>query len=340
MFASISPPKTRSEHEMADYIEILCLVNKDHEIDASTAAHRVYEESDLDVEADDSRYDLKIEYEDTEVEPYGSDSDDAQLEEDPNDSRNNRANDWFLYLQSRQKLYTDFYPFIVEHRRIRRKGKLSENNRLYIYLLLSSNLRVVQRENGGINTLTTDFERLCEIALREYLPGFYVKRCGKSLDNSSDVPSKLVDMIEYLAGEMNEPCVLTDEYRQKIGDRNTGDGGLDVLAYRRPHEDDIAEGSLIVFGQCACGDNWIKKKREASAGEWGQRINFFHPPATVLFIPYGFRDSQGRWARPDILSGCILMDRLRICRLLTGQGITNLQSSQIVEELIGFSEDI
>lgn len=109
--------------------------------------------------------------------------------------------------------------------------------------------------------------------------------------------------------DISEPGQFTD--------RNTGDGGLDLVAFKHPCENENIPGSLICFAQCACGpDNWERKQHDSSHGNWQNRINFMHRPANFMFTPVCFRDSEGQWFLKDKILNSILMDSPRILQLI------------------------
>ncbi len=71
-------------------------------------------------------------------------------------------------------------------------------------------------------------------------------------------------------------------------------------------------------GQCACSaDDWENKQFESHYLTWRNRINFMHRPANFVFVPICFRDSNGNWFDKDKIHDSILIDRLRICALLS-----------------------
>lgn len=317
---SISPPNEReSTFLMADYVEMLCLCGPYNEISLEDALTRVYHT----VESEAAR--------------------EARFEENPNniesepefkDIQCNAAEDWFGHLTYRQGAFKDFYPFELSDNSLRLKSPLSIKAKLYISLLFCSSLRLIEKKFW--DSLTSDFELLSAEILKSYLPSFDVFHFGKSQSSRTVFPNKLGDAINQLAHKLNEQPV----YDQKdFNDKNTGDGGLDVFAWR-PFPDDLkTSATLICLGQCSCSpDQWTKKQYESSFENWRKRINFVHPTANFMFVPFCFRRSDGEWFERDKISS-VLVDRLRICSLLNSSNLENFSFFQDVNNFIERYQD-
>lgn len=118
----------------ADYIELLCLANFDGEISKIDVVDRLSErERDL---KESSFEDLEeIEELDKEENEYPT------RRSEISDKWEVDLSNWFRVLQYRQALYGDSYPFIITDSEIkRREGDFSIQQKLYLYLLLCSNL--------------------------------------------------------------------------------------------------------------------------------------------------------------------------------------------------------
>lgn len=92
------------------------------------------------------------------------------------------------------------------------------------------------------------------------------------------------------------------------------DDAVDVVAWR--HFPDQLPGKLVLFGQCASGDNWSTKltdlQPDAFCGQWMREV----PPSKVIramFIPH--RVPLERWEYSNRYGG-ILFDRCRIAHLI------------------------
>jgi hypothetical protein len=96
--------------------------------------------------------------------------------------------------------------------------------------------------------------------------------------------------------------------------QDTGDAGLDLVG-KVPFDDKLVP-CLLVFAQCGCGKNWKTKLREAHPLLWKHYIHFKVPPSNMATIPYCYRGAGGKWDNDLDIVECILIDRLRLTRLL------------------------
>jgi len=124
-------PKTNDgHHKWADYIELLCLQNIDGEVSSNYVIDRIREKDALNNPG---------EYEKSEVSiRWATD-----------------AENWFRHLRFRQGIFNDFYPFeLVDNEdTLQLKAPLSSKHLLYVYLLLSSNLKYVDKSTSASSTL-------------------------------------------------------------------------------------------------------------------------------------------------------------------------------------------
>jgi hypothetical protein len=310
------PKKTKASHLMADYVELLCVRNIDHEISMDEALTRVYHSVESEAER---------EIETKEGLP-------AETAAEFKDRQREAAEDWFRHLRYRKEAFKDFYPFQLEDKRLILVSSLSEKMKIYVFLLLCSNLRIIT--NKERNVLTTDFEVLSLEALKRYLPEFTVHHFGKCQKAREHYPNKLVDAIETLASKLNERDICD---KNGIGTSNTGDGGLDIVAWRSLSHD-TAPGNLICFVQCTCSHGeWERKLYDAHLDKWRHYIDFIHFPVNFMFIPSCFRSSNGGWFSKDNIRSSIVIDRLRICLLFDNFVPTDFsQNDTIFQTVDGF----
>jgi len=333
-FAAFVPPKEKKAYLVADYIEWLCLCSRDGAISMAEAIARVYRPQTDEAEDWDEEEGYS---EDVEEQGDIADEDIAEEEipsgSEINDKQRVAGADWFGLLKYRQAAFHDFYPFRVEGQSLSRMSTLTNKHLLYLYLLLCSNLRFV---TNGTNAITSDFERLCEEALKAYLPQFVVHHFGKSGVSRGDYPGDLCAAIRKLADNLREKAIVCEE---DFGGKSTGDGGVDLVAWRCPIEGERLSGRLICFAQCACSRHeWRHKQAESHPINWKNRIQFDHDPANLMFIPFCFRRNDGSWFARDYIQDSILMDRLRICHLLEEADIPSLGSFAFVERAAAFQE--
>lgn len=298
-FETLSPPRHKeSTYLMADYVELLCLINTDHEISIDEVIKRVYHSIESETER--------------EVE-----INEGSIYEEPpcvyKDNQQKAGIDWLRQLSYRAATFGGHYPFQVAGNKLLLKTDLSPHQKTYIYLLICACLRVVKRSFWL--QLTSNFELISGKALEAYLPSFNVHLFGKSMQGRRRYPSKLLQAIEKLCIDINERNICRTEY---IGDKNTGDGGLDIVAWRHAFNTERASGSIICFAQCACSpEDWKDKQHESHNVRWRRKIDFMHPPINLMFIPLCFRNSTGGWFNENDIEDCILFDRLRICHLFS-----------------------
>ncbi len=319
-FLPLSVPSSRETHIVADYAELLCLCNPDKMLSLDDLLSRVYKSAELEAERE-------------------TDSIEREAPEADDEQRKN-GYDWFRHLRFRKNCFGEYYPFSVCDSVLTTEETFNVSQLTYIFLLLCSNLRIVHND-GKRNKLTTDFEKLCSFAMERYLPDFKVQCFGKSVAARENYPSKLFDAVNQLAENINERCIIKKE---DFASTTTGDGGLDIVGWRRPWINDPAPGSLICFAQCACSNSeWKRKQNESYHGNWSNRIYFQHPTANMMFIPFCFRNNSGKWHQSDDIIESILMDRLRICTLLSKDDsakLTELCSWSLIKKFLEYKEDV
>lgn len=321
-FETISPPRHKeSTYLMADYVELLCLVNTDHEISIDEVIKRVYHSVELETERE------------TEI------NEGAIVEELPCEFKDNQSKagvDWMRQLSYREASFNDYYPFHFDSDKLLLKTDLSSRQKTYIYLLICSCLRVIKRPFRL--SLTSNFELISSKALEAYLPGFSVHLFGKSTCGRPRYSTKLVEAIKKLSDDLRERNICRTE---TIGDKNTGDGGLDIVAWRHTFNEEYARGSIICFAQCACSpEDWKNKQHESHNVRWRHKIDFMHPPVNLMFIPICFRDSTGKWFNDNDIEDCILFDRLRICHLFNDISIPEVNFDEVVNVCINQADDL
>ena len=154
-------PGTRAHYVYADYAELLCLVNLDGQVSKSDLIDRINDRGnvgeraprDLDDDDDDS---------DTEDIFDAVAADTEQYEPSARNSKDERfIEDVFHLLEYRLTTYSDAYPFLFSKKKnaILLRDALTENQRLYVYLLLCANLPRVSR--SYYFDITHTFEVVC-----------------------------------------------------------------------------------------------------------------------------------------------------------------------------------
>ncbi len=239
-------------------------------------------------------------------------------------------NEIFDLIYFRNSLFSNDYPYKIENKSLKIKNKISEKNKIYLSLLISSSLnyfKLLQLE------LTTEFETISYQSLLNFMPDFAtVKATGKNSDYKGTAKQK----IEKIASEIN--IEINKKELANISDRNMQEKGLDLIAWI-PFEDEIP--NLITFlAQCACGKDWDKKQFET-----GRYENYFYfykkKPIHLMYIPYSITNISAFYMSDDIVGDKIIFDRKRILEFIPNTlFFNNLNSYTIVNKSIEYEEDI
>ncbi len=295
-------PRSSEDHIWADYIEILCLFNVDGVISKADILDRVRERSDLGGETDE------IDSEIIDESSYSSDLSTAEID----DRYSLRVDDWFKHLVHRIYIFKTFYPFILSDTEdvLYRKSVIDNRHRLYIFLLLASDLRRIKIKNK--NPLTDSFEVISREAMRRCLPeNAQVHIFSRNPLVDSSYPGHIWRKLEKLALDLGGRILANEE---EFSSQNTADEGLDIVGW--VSIGDSANGILLVFGQCACTTNWPEKQHSSSATKWREIIHMKSPPTNMIFIPFCFRHADGSWCKEHKIQKSILLDRPRLLHLL------------------------
>jgi len=324
-------PDTSDLRLWTDYVELLCLVNIDREVSKDDVLGRIAEGKDLDVHGDDIGPE-------TGDEPGASGVDLDAARRD--DRRARRVDDVFNHLVFRHGMFRDFYPFTL----VRNGNTLSARNtstakhKLYLFLLLSSNLRYVLRPTREV--LTDDFELVSAEVLRRCLPeGSNVPVFGKNPHAPAQYRGLLWDKVNRLAQDLQEQVHIQ---QTDFKPRDSGDNGLDIVAWV-PMGDNRG-GYLAVFGQCACTEEWVSKQHSSSAEAWRAVMTLTAPPSNMAFVPFCLRQSNGSWSARHDIHGSILIDRFRFVHFLRqNQGYMALKGQRsyaVIEEVLRQRESV
>lgn len=318
----------------ADYMELLCLVNKDGELSNVDIIDRLLErERDLHEASDDDLEEIEeLEKEDNE--------NPTQRSEIPIQWENYLSS-WFNVLQYRQVIYNDSYPFEINDKVIKTKTtEFTEDQEIYLYLLLCSNLYLF--DEATRIKLTSSFEMISFSALKNILPEeaeVHVFGANPLNTNGEFQQGSLLQKIKKLSTKLNEainPRINENNYLH-----NVGDGGLDLVGWI-PAGD--TQPSLIVhFAQCACTEEWVSKQDSSSHNTWQAKISITNYINNSIFIPFCFRAADGTWFKIEDIRLSFLIDRKRILYYyLKKQNVAfnSLPAYQIVEEIVKARESV
>lgn len=254
----------------------------------------------------------------------------AENNSEKNDLEEQRMFEIFEILKFRSVLFNGNYPFALKRNTIILKNILSDSQKLYLILLVSSNLNyfsIVKPE------LTSEFEAISSRAFKTLLPSnVIIKEFGKNSEYSGTAKEKIIQ----LAQDMNVEIVET-EIENILGSQERG---LDLVAWV-PFNDNIPN-MLIWMGQCACGKEWYNKQHETKRFESSYYKFYKLKPINTLFIPYSLTKSPNAFYQSDeIIEGTLLFDRKRIMDGIDETlFLDQLKSKFIVEACIEYQEDI
>lgn len=228
------------------------------------------------------------------------------------------------HVKIRMQEYGDSYPFQFDSNTISLKGELNEVHHMYIFLLLCSSQQCI--DSSVHSTIETDFELVCEQAIKTYLPETAkVLRFGKSADSGDPIlRGTLKEKINRLANLMKKKTIYEDRF---FGPNNTGDGGLDIVTWSPIPGDTSNDYLQVNLVQCATGKNWMNKQHDPM--RFIKYIEGLGNAQITMFNPYDCRDASRYFVEePKLIIANPVFDRLRILNMLADkmQFFTELSS--------------
>jgi hypothetical protein len=240
------------------------------------------------------------------------------------------------HFRSRKAAFGKYYPFLFDGRTLQRKETLTETHLVYIFVLCCARLASFPTEDGVRQKAAKAFTTLSAEVMKNMLPKAATVRIfdAGSTDRANYYGNNLRKALVKLAEDLCEPPTLEAIEEQET----SGDAGLDLVGLLNLA--DKSRGHVAMFGQCAAQQNgWPQKTLEASPERMKSLIGFSHPPSNVMFMPLFYRKAAGTWVNQMHAGGCILMDRLRILKLLAANtnslpvGIRGSINTQLVSLL-------
>lgn len=296
-------------HLYADYIELVALFSNQDYVTSSDIIERFKDEGVFDKEEKD------------------------ELRAEKNDEYEILINSVFKEIEGRQNLMQVDYPFKYNsHNSIHLLENLSNKNKLYIFLLLSSSLSYFMEFKPE---LTSEFEFISYKALKGYLPSnTKIEQFG---DNSR-FHGNIIEKITELAKELN--IEIDEHFINKISPKGNKEKGLDLIGWI-PFSDAIPN-YITVLCQCACGKDWNKKLSESR--RYNHYFKFYlQAPIHAMFLPYALLQYQSSsFNQADEFLDCTLVfERSRIVSSISDcDFFTSLESCKLVEKCITHIEDI
>ena len=232
----------------------------------------------------------------------------------------------FNIIDERISFYNMDYPFEYQcDKTLMLKQNLTFKNKLYLSLLVSSKLDIF---NSFRSDLTTDFEKISYIVLKEFLPeNAIVKEFGKNSQYQGNAISK----IKQLADELN---LHIDNYElNNVSERNMQERGLDIIGWI-PFADKC--GNKIVFlCQCTCGKEYESKQHDTRRFE--NYLQFYKTnPQHTLFIPYSLINvREKKFYHSDLIEkDYLIFERKRILEYHNDSSFENSMSFKIVNKIL------
>lgn len=200
------------------------------------------------------------------------------------------------------------YPFLFERSSLLSIKEDTAQCSVYLFCLALSYFGWKQKRGAKINPRNL-FEELCGYVAANYLD-------GQSIVIGTAKRAKGDDFFDAVDGFI---AAIREGGSAK---RNLGlrpqDDHLDIIAWRS--FGDQRKNKVILFGNCASGQNWDSKLTETIPNSWWELwVNDFKTSAFVksFFIP-GMIFDDARWEYVANRSDSILFDRCRITQYSIG----------------------
>lgn len=298
-----APDTNESRSTWTDYCELQCIISDGAKIDQDQLSNIAIKSSDFS-EISEIR------------------------EKNKKEKLTTILNDVYAQIKLRKQLLGNKYPFEIDTdgQLSLETTELSGFHRLYILLLCASNLGYMK----SINSLTSDFEVVCLFYMRRLLPTMTFKLFGSSNTNThlavEDVinDAKLKDRIVSLSRFTYVSC--HEDVVSTINPYNKGDAGVDIVGIR-PMGDD-RKSIPVIFGQCACSpEQWADKQQSISDQRWQRYLRTWETSfQRYIYIPIWFMNSDKQFEDELKISGCVLVDRLRLLNVADEDFISKCSS--------------
>ncbi len=220
-------------------------------------------------------------------------------------------------LQCRLQAAAGAYPFTFDGVRLELRGK-AEEYASYVFCLCLSAFKW-ENKKGSKAFPARMFERLSSFAAKNFL---YGEAFRFAAPREVDFPSEFRAAVDELCRRVGEGAGIKAK-KMKAGQDDT----LDIVAWR--DFPDKRHGKLLLFGQCAAGQNWRSKISDLQpvdfCGTWMEEV----PPSTLLkalFIPHQV-DLDEWWQRS--VRAKMIFDRCRIAYWAHGRGTIPNQSAYV-----------
>ena len=241
-----------------------------------------------------------------------------------NDSNESFVKDCLKEIGRRLDVFGDKYPFDFcdnSKNSLVLKKELSSDNILYIQLLISSKLTFF---SGVQAVLTTDFEKISEYALKEFLsPKASIIALGKNTTIKGTAQEKIVHVANLLNGvckNANNFITGNQEY------------GVDIVAH--VPFDDNSSNRLVYYCQCGCGSDINKKCAEPM--QWLNLIELENMNGQIVtFFPYNYIVGRGRVLfSAKFVGNPLIFERKRIMDYCKGEKCIDLEGFKFAQSFV------
>ncbi|WP_400193793.1 hypothetical protein [Hymenobacter sp. B81] len=223
----------------------------------------------------------------------------AALKELPNnESIESKCVEVFSELSDRAFFASDGYPFELTSPSLLQAKDDYLKYTPYVFCLCLSYFGWSAQDNPA-----KMFERIAGIAAKEYIGGYLLEFGAPR--SGSPVPKGFADAVKYLCKMLKEGDSISDSPLE-----DEKDDGIDIVAWK-PFVDGLP-GKLVLFGQCATGENWDTKLSEMQpqsfCKKW-MRKPLESEPIRSFFMPH--RLNRRSWSKATHDAG-IIFERCRI----------------------------
>lgn len=303
-FDSLPSVSQFDEDRWVDYFELVCLSDLDLSLNKGMLIDRfkLKQNDGVDSSIEESEFSFFSDEEDM----LSNGGNTATIDE----KDELRCEKYFNHFRNRAHIFGDFYPFEIEKNELRVKEDYAANakSQLYIYLLCCSCLKYFKDYQS---TFTSDFEEISFRASKNMFPKSAITHLlGKTTSGFNRVYSgNVYSKFKQLAEDLNANLLVE---KSDFAKTSSGDGGLDIVSWFSFRD---RRNSIPVYAvQCKCSSDWVNAASPSSRLEG--IINLDHSPFNLFFIPFSYQNEIGNWSQKHQLKGKIVIDRLRICRLL------------------------
>jgi hypothetical protein len=202
----------------------------------------------------------------------------------------------------RARVMPRIYPFVFENSIV----KMEERKwSAYFFLLVLSMKYAPFRVAEQWSDATRQFESLCALAFQNFFGrNTQTLRFGAS-PVDGDRPPNLLEALNWLSRKTGIALGVAHP------NTTSGDGGLDVIGWKR-YEDDWPAFPVVLV-QCTVQLRFGSKGSDISADTWRSWLRLGVDPTLALAVPFATR---GEWGQAEWQVN-VVVDRNRLCEMLS-----------------------